>query len=156
MITSGAKIPFQRFVVIGRVAVLTDGACADKITAIVDVIDQNRVLLDGLCSEIPRQEYKIKSLHLTLFKAKSAQNKIVAKAVAIKKNKMSKSRDGLGVDAMILETSEKFDEFSKAVVLKVQLFPTSTHYNDFDENLIKELILDLSPAKLLLLFFMNT
>merc|ERR1711890_75539 len=121
-----------------------DGACAGKIAAIVDVIDQNRVLVDGPCSEVPRQEYKIKSLHLTpikvtfpfsartkvvrkawvdekvsetwgksswakrmamkvkrqglndfdrfkLTKAKSARNKIVAKAVAIKKNKMSKA-----------------------------------------------------------------
>merc|ERR1712141_985734 len=124
---------------IGRIAVLTDGACAGKIAAIVDVIDQNRVLVDGPCSEVPRQEYKIKSLHLTpikvtfpfsartkvvrkawvdekvsetwgkrmamkvkrqglndfdrfkLMKAKSARNKIVAKAVAIKKNKMSKA-----------------------------------------------------------------
>merc|ERR1712091_456029 len=106
--------------------------------------DQNRVLVDGPCSEVPRQEYKIKSLHLTpikitfpfsarskvvrkawtdekvtekwaesgwskrmvmkarrqglndfdrfkLMKAKSARNKILAKAVAIKKNKMSKA-----------------------------------------------------------------
>merc|ERR1711950_18055 len=83
LITSGAKMPFQRFVEIGRVAVLTDGACAGKIAAIVDVIDQNRVLLDGPCSEVPRQEYKIKSLHLTPIKITfpfSARTKVVRKA----------------------------------------------------------------------------
>merc|ERR1712173_99644 len=101
--------------------------------------DQNRVLLDGPCSGVSRQEYRIKNLHLTplkitfpfsartkivrkawedekvserwaermamkarrqglndldrfkLMKAKSARNKILAKAVAIKKNKMSKA-----------------------------------------------------------------
>ena len=53
-----------------------------------------------------------------------------------------KSSSGLGIDAMIPETSVQFDELSKAVVEKVQLFPTSTHYNDFVENLIKELTLD--------------
>ena len=46
-------------------AVLQDGPCKGKIAAIVDVIDQNRVLIDGPCSEVPRQEYPIKSLHLT-------------------------------------------------------------------------------------------
>merc|ERR1712045_747285 len=119
-------------------------ACAGKIAAIVDVIDQNRVLVDGPCSGVERHEEKIKNLHLTpikmtfpfsartrvvrkaweaekvaekwgqsswakrmamkskrqglndfdrfkLMKAKSARNKIVAKAVAIKKNKMSKA-----------------------------------------------------------------
>merc|ERR1712029_429584 len=127
-----AKMPFHRFVEIGSIA------------AIVDVIDQNRVLIDGPQAGVERQEYKIKSLHLTplkitfpssartkvvrkawedekvsdkwaesgwakrmqmkarrqglndldrfkLMKAKSARNKILAKAVAIKKNKMSKA-----------------------------------------------------------------
>ena len=53
-----------------------------------------------------------------------------------------KSSSGLGIDSMVPETSEQFDDFSKAVVEKVQLFSTSTHYNDFVENLIKELTLD--------------
>merc|ERR1711993_125584 len=138
------KMPFQRFVEIGRVAVIQQGECAGKIAAIVDVIDQNRVLVDGPCSGVERHGEKIKNLHLTpikmtfpfsartrvvrkaweagkvaenwgqsswakrmamkskrqglndfdrfkLMKAKSARNKIVAKAVAIKKNKMSKA-----------------------------------------------------------------
>merc|ERR1712170_234969 len=135
------KMPFQRFVEIGRVAVIQDGDSAGKIAAIVDVIDQNRVLVDGPFSGVLRQQMKIKNLHLTpikitfpfsartkvvrkaweeekvadkwaasswskrmemkakrddfdrfkLMKAKSARNKIVAKAVAIKRNK-SKSK----------------------------------------------------------------
>jgi len=59
-----------------------------------------------------------------------------------------KSSGGSGIDAMVPETSEQFDELSKAVVEKVRLFSTSTHYNDFVENLIKELTLDLPPATL--------
>merc|ERR1712227_778933 len=139
-----AKMPFHRFVEIGRIAVLQDGPKTGEIAAIVDVIDQNRVLLDGPCTGVGRQEYRIKNLHLTplkitfpfsartkvvrkawedekvsekwaesgwakrmqmkakrqglndfdrfkLMKAKSARNKILAKAVAIKKNKMSKA-----------------------------------------------------------------
>merc|ERR1719322_1457765 len=137
-------MPFQRFVEIGRVAVIQDGDSAGKIAAIVDVIDQNRVLVDGPCSGVLRQQMKIKNLHLTpikitfpfsartkvvrkaweeekvadkwaasswakrmamkakrrglndfdrfkLMKAKSARNKISAKAVNIKKKKMSKA-----------------------------------------------------------------
>ena len=123
---------------------LQDGPSQGKIAAIVDVIDQNRVLLDGPQSGVPRQEYRIKNLHLTplainvafsartrvvrkeweagnisqkweesawakrmqmkarrqglndferfkLMKAKSARNKIVAKAVNIQKRKLSKA-----------------------------------------------------------------
>ena len=50
---------------------LQDGPCKGKIAAIVDVIDQNRVLIDGPCSEVPRQEYPIKNLHLTALKVSS-------------------------------------------------------------------------------------
>ena len=42
-----------------------------------------QVLLDGPCSEVPRQEYKIKSLHLTPIKITfpfSARTKVVRKA----------------------------------------------------------------------------
>ncbi len=54
----------------GSVGVLQDGPCKGKIAAIVDVIDQNRVLIDGPCSDVPRQEYRIKHIHLTELKAK--------------------------------------------------------------------------------------
>merc|ERR1712154_727424 len=138
------KMPFHRFIEVGRVAVLADGADKGKIAAIVDVIDQNRVLLDGPCSGVIRQAYRIKNLHLTplvtkfpfsartkvvrtawkndditkkweesswakrmamkakrkgltdfdrfkLMKAKSARNKILAKAVSIKNKKLTKA-----------------------------------------------------------------
>merc|ERR1712076_22027 len=77
------EMPFQKFVEIGRVAVCQDGAAAGKIAAIVDVIDQNRVLLDGPESGVPRQEYRIKNLHLTDLKipvAFSARTRVVRKA----------------------------------------------------------------------------
>merc|ERR1712024_122605 len=77
------KMPFKKFIAIGSVAVLQDGSCKGKIAAIVDVIDQNRVLLDGPCSDVPRQEYPIKNLHLTTLKAKfpfSARSRVVSKA----------------------------------------------------------------------------
>merc|ERR1712042_83523 len=75
------EMPFQRFVEVGRVALCADGACSGKIAAIVDVIDQNRALIDG--PEVPRQAYRIKDLHLIKFKLKfghSAKSKIVHQA----------------------------------------------------------------------------
>ena len=48
-------MPYKKFVEIGRVAVLNTGKDAGKIAAIVNVIDQNRVLIDGPTSGVPRQ-----------------------------------------------------------------------------------------------------
>ena len=59
----GPKMPFQKFVEIGRVDVLQDGPEKDKIAAIVNVIDQNRVLIDG--PGVKRQEFRLKNVHLT-------------------------------------------------------------------------------------------
>ena len=123
---------------------MNDGPDTGKIAAIVDVIDQNRVLLEGPCTGVTRQPYRIKNLHLTplvtkfpfsarskvvreawvkddiskkweesawakrmamkakrkgltdfdrfkLMKAKTARNKILAKAVSIKKKKLTKA-----------------------------------------------------------------
>ena len=58
-------MPFKKFVEIGRVAVLGDGPNKGSIAAIVNVIDQNRVLIDGPTSGVGRQEYPIKMLQLT-------------------------------------------------------------------------------------------
>ena len=49
-------MPFKKFVEIGRVAVLNgEGPNKGKIAAIVNVIDQNRVLVDGPTSGVLRQ-----------------------------------------------------------------------------------------------------
>ena len=74
-------MPFQKFVQIGRVAVIQDGPLAGKIAAIVDVIDQNRVLIDG--PGVNRQEYRIRNMHLTPLLTKfpfSARSRVVRKA----------------------------------------------------------------------------
>ena len=76
-------MPFKRSVEIGRITVLQDGPHEGKIAAIVDVIDQKRVLIDGPCSGVDRQEYKIKNLYLPSLKITfpfSAPSKVVRKA----------------------------------------------------------------------------
>ncbi|XP_043920880.1 60S ribosomal protein L14-like isoform X2 [Protopterus annectens] len=58
---------FKRFVQIGRVAYIAYGPHAGKLVAIVDVIDQNRALVDGPCSGVRRQAMPFKCMQLTDF-----------------------------------------------------------------------------------------
>ncbi|KAH1168325.1 hypothetical protein KIL84_003808 [Mauremys mutica] len=52
---------------IGRVAYISFGPHAGKLVAIVDVIDQNRALVDGPCSGVRRQAMPFKCMQLTDF-----------------------------------------------------------------------------------------
>merc|ERR1712038_243105 len=75
------KMVFEKFVEVGRVAVIADGANKGKIAAIVDVIGQNRALIEG--PGIPRGAARLSTLHLTKLKVKfnhSAKSSIVKKA----------------------------------------------------------------------------
>ncbi|KAK2517161.1 Rpl14 [Columba guinea] len=74
---------FKRFVEIGRVAFISFGPHAGKLVAIVDVIDQNRALVDGPCSGVRRQAMPFKCMQLTDFVLKfphSARQKFVRRA----------------------------------------------------------------------------
>nr|XP_048681262.1 60S ribosomal protein L14-like [Caretta caretta] len=52
---------------IGRVAYISFGPHVGKLVALVDVIDQNRVLVDGPCSGVRRQAMPFKCMQLTDF-----------------------------------------------------------------------------------------
>ncbi|XP_027688177.2 60S ribosomal protein L14, partial [Chelonia mydas] len=52
---------------IGRVAYISFGPHAGKLVALVDVIDQNRALVDGPCSGVRRQAMPFKCMQLTDF-----------------------------------------------------------------------------------------
>ena len=76
-------MPYDRFIEIGRVAHIAFGPDAGKLITIVDVIDQNRVLVDGPCSGVARQSMNMKQLHLTKFVISfphSARTRTVKKA----------------------------------------------------------------------------
>ncbi|CAL1541088.1 unnamed protein product [Lymnaea stagnalis] len=60
-------MPYERFVEIGRVAFVAHGDDKGKLVVIVDVIDQNRALVDGPCSGVGRKDINFKALHLTQF-----------------------------------------------------------------------------------------
>jgi len=61
-------MPYDKFVEIGRVAHIAFGPDDGKLVTIVDVIDQNRALVDGPCTGVARQSMNFKQLHLTKFR----------------------------------------------------------------------------------------
>ncbi|XP_061886170.1 growth factor receptor-bound protein 10-like isoform X2 [Entelurus aequoreus] len=74
---------FKRFVEIGRVVYISFGPYSGKLVAIVDVIDQNRALVDGPCTGVKRQALPFKVMQLTDYVIKvphSARQKFVRRA----------------------------------------------------------------------------
>ncbi|XP_051166555.1 60S ribosomal protein L14 [Leptopilina boulardi] len=74
---------FQRFVETGRIAYVNNGPEKGKLVAIVDVIDQNRVLIDGPMYKIGRTQMRLSDLHLTKLKLKmprTGSTRVVRKA----------------------------------------------------------------------------
>uniref|UniRef100_A0A8C6C6K3 Large ribosomal subunit protein eL14 n=1 Tax=Monodon monoceros TaxID=40151 RepID=A0A8C6C6K3_MONMO len=53
---------FRRFVEVGRVAYVSFGSHAGRLVAIVDIIDQNRALVDGPCTQVRRQAMPFKCI----------------------------------------------------------------------------------------------
>ena len=61
-------MPIKHLVEIGRIGYVAYGRNAGKPVAIVDVIDQNRALVDGPNSKVVRQPIRFKRLRLTKHK----------------------------------------------------------------------------------------
>mmetsp|Transcript_60542 Transcript_60542/g.187569 ORF Transcript_60542/g.187569 Transcript_60542/m.187569 type:complete len:133 (-) Transcript_60542:118-516(-) len=62
---------FKRFVEPGRLALITYGPCAGKMCTIIDIVDQQRVVVDGpeSVTGVARHMMPIRRLSLTDFKA---------------------------------------------------------------------------------------
>jgi len=67
---------FKRYVEIGRVVLISYGPDAGKLATVIDVIDQNRVLLDGpqKLTGVHRHEINIKRIALTDMKVEAKHN----------------------------------------------------------------------------------
>ncbi|XP_009336123.1 60S ribosomal protein L14-1-like [Pyrus x bretschneideri] len=90
-------MPFKRYVEVGRVALVNYGKDYGKLVVIVDVIDQNRALVDA--PDMVRTQLNFKRLSLTDIKIdiKRVPNKktlIAAMEAADVKNKWEKSSWG--------------------------------------------------------------
>ncbi|NXQ31919.1 RL14 protein, partial [Alaudala cheleensis] len=114
---------FKRFVEIGRVAFISFGPHAGKLVAIVDVIDQNRALVDGPCSGVRRQAMPFKCMQLTDFVLKfphSARQKCVRLAweKANINEKWSATRWAKKIEAR--EKKAKMTDFDRYKVMKAK------------------------------------
>lgn len=67
---------FKRFVEIGRVVLINYGPDQDKLCTIIDVIDNNRVLVDGpeSITGVHRHAINIKRIQLTDIKVAAKHN----------------------------------------------------------------------------------
>ena len=77
---------FDKFVEIGRIVLITRGPYTGKLAAIVDVIDQNRILIDGATLGVPRMPFRLKNIKLTGMKVKfphSAGQKVVKRVLDV-------------------------------------------------------------------------
>ncbi|XP_029023771.1 60S ribosomal protein L14 [Betta splendens] len=114
---------FKRFVEIGRVAYISFGPYAGKLVAIVDVIDQNRALVDGPCSGVKRQALPFKCMQLTDYVIKighGAREKTVRQAweKAEVNQKWSQSSWAKKIEAR--EKRAKMTDFDRFKVMKAK------------------------------------
>merc|ERR1712002_107469 len=59
---------YEKFIEIGAVVYITLGHHKGKIAAIANVVDQNRILVDGPCTGVPRVVVNLKQVQLTKFR----------------------------------------------------------------------------------------
>ncbi len=57
------KMGFKRFVEVGRVALINYGPDEGKLAVIIDIVDQNKCLVDGPSSGVARQVIPYKRSH---------------------------------------------------------------------------------------------
>ncbi|CAL8100277.1 unnamed protein product [Calicophoron daubneyi] len=65
MVARQKMVNYVKLVQAGRLVFITNGPYAKKVALIVEIIDQNRVLIDGPCSGVPRQAIGLRNLHLS-------------------------------------------------------------------------------------------
>mmetsp|Transcript_12305 Transcript_12305/g.17714 ORF Transcript_12305/g.17714 Transcript_12305/m.17714 type:complete len:132 (+) Transcript_12305:109-504(+) len=78
-------MPFTRFVEVGRVVLINYGPDAGKLATIIDVVDQNKCLIQGPETGVARQIIAFKRVNLTDLKVKiprSAREKTLKDAWA--------------------------------------------------------------------------
>jgi len=105
----------------GRVAFIAKGECEGKLGVIAEIIDQNRVLIDGPLTGVVRQAINITSLHLTSLKVHlphGSRTKVVRK------------------EWIKADISKKWDESTWAKKLKQKSI--RSNLNDFERFQVRQ------------------
>jgi len=131
---------FHRYVQIGRVAVINYGPDYGKLCTIVDIIDHNRVLVDGPVNVtgIPRQQYNLRRLAITGLRmkiSKGIRQKALTKALKDNKilEKWTKSSWGRKITAR--KNKDNLNDFQRFVV-----FLAKAKRNHLVTKKVKELV----------------
>jgi len=117
-------MPYTRFVEIGRVCLITYGEESNKLCTVIDVVDTNRVLVDGPApiTGVTRRAINIKRLALTDFK------------VAVKRNAREKALKEAWEEAGVLAKWEA-SNWNKKITNKAKRAATT----DFDRFVVRSL-----------------
>lgn len=67
-------MPFQRFMEVGRIVLINYGPDAGKIATVIDVVDQNKCLIDGPQTGVTRQVISFTRIALTDLTVKIQRN----------------------------------------------------------------------------------
>uniref|UniRef100_A0A2K5E2L7 Large ribosomal subunit protein eL14 n=1 Tax=Aotus nancymaae TaxID=37293 RepID=A0A2K5E2L7_AOTNA len=135
---------FRRFTEVGRVAYVSFGPHVGKPVVIVDVIDQNRALVDGPCTQVRRQAMPFECMQLTDFTL-NAHQKYVRQAwqKADINTKWAATRWAKKIEAR--ERKAKTTGFDRFKVMKAK------EMNKIIKNEVKKLqkaaLLKVSPKK---------
>ncbi|CAL0316708.1 unnamed protein product [Lupinus luteus] len=115
-------MPFKRFIEIGRVALINYGKEYGRLVVIVDVIDQNRALVDA--PDIVRSQINFKRLSLTDIKIdikRVPKKKDLVKALeaADVKNKWEKS--SWGRKLIVKKTRAALNDFDRFKIMLAKI-----------------------------------
>jgi len=76
-------MPFKRYMEVGRVVLINYGPEKGKLAAVIDIVDQNKCLIDGPATGVVRQVISFKRISLTDFtigiQANARQKTLLAK-----------------------------------------------------------------------------
>merc|ERR1711976_1116223 len=62
-----ARMPGQMLMQVGRVVYINYGPCKGKTAVVIDIVDENRIMVNGPTTGVPRQVIPTKRLALTRF-----------------------------------------------------------------------------------------
>ena len=134
---------YKRFVPVGRVALVTYGPHTGKLAVIVDVADQNRLLLTGPTTGVPRNLYNIKHIQLVnqvIKIGRNARNSSVKAAIIKEKVAENFAASTWGkklARAAVRATATDFDRFAVSVARTKRTKLSFPEYKKARANFLK-------------------
>ncbi|RKP24539.1 60S ribosomal protein L14 [Syncephalis pseudoplumigaleata] len=112
----------QRFVEVGRVVLVNYGPDAGKLAVIVDIVDHNRVLIDGPTTDVNRQAIGVKRIALTPLVLKKLPRAVrtgtLRKVVEAQKLSEQWAKTGWAKKIASRETRKSLTDFDRFKVMR--------------------------------------